>query len=58
LEQTSKRAPDKIEQKDDQPMTSSEWVLAIGKRRLLVGLTTYLEAKYMTQHIMLLRDGS
>lgn len=53
-----KRAPDKIEQKDGQPMTSSEWVLAIGKRRLLVGLTTYPEAKYMTQHIMLLRDGS
>lgn len=53
-----KRSPGRVELKDGQPMTSSEWVLVTGERTLLVGLTTYPEAKYMTQHIMLLRNGS
>jgi len=52
-----RRSPDKVEQKDGKPMTSSEWVLTTDKRTLLLGLTTYPEARYMTQHIMLLRNG-
>lgn len=52
------RGPDKVEQKDGLPMTSSEWTLVSGDRKLLVGLTTYPVAKYMTQHIMLLRNGN
>lgn len=58
LDATIERSPDKIEQKDGQPMTSSEWALTSSKGKFLVGLTTHPEARYMTQHILLLRNGN
>lgn len=56
LHGTVERRPDKVTITEDMPMASSEWLLSSSKGKFLLGLTTYPIAKFMTQHIMLMRQ--
>ena len=47
---------DKVKQVEGKPMTSSQWSIATASRTFLVGLTTYPNSRFMTQHIMMLTD--
>jgi hypothetical protein len=49
--------PDEVEQLDGKRMTASKWRLTTSSRSFLVGLTTYPDARFMTQHIMMLTEG-
>ena len=46
--------PDKVKQLEGKAMTSSEWRIASPKGNFLVGLTTYPDSRFMTQHIAML----
>lgn len=49
-----KQKPDKVKQLEGNTMTSSEWRIASPKGNFLVGLTTYPDSRFMTQHIAML----
>lgn len=49
---TLDQQPDKVKSVEGKPMTASEWRLTTPSRSFLIGLTTYPDARFMTQHIM------
>ena len=49
------RESDKIKDSDGKPMTSSQWRVRTPSGSYLYGLTTYPDARYMTQHMMIVR---
>lgn len=49
------RKPDKVTLMEGAPMTSSEWIVTAPDKVFLLGLTTYPKARFMTQHMMLMR---
>jgi hypothetical protein len=48
--------PDRVKQLEGKPMTSSAWRITSSKGNFRVGLTTYPESRFMTQHIAMLTE--
>jgi len=48
--------PDKVKQVEGKPMTSSEWRITSPKGNFRLGLTTYPDSRFMTQHIAMLTE--
>ena len=48
--------PDKVKKVDGKPMTSSEWLIVTASQTFRAGLTTYPDARFMTQHIAMLTE--
>jgi hypothetical protein len=56
LSGTLNQQPDEVKSVEGEPMTSSKWRLTTASRSFVVGLTTYPDARFITQHIMMLTE--
>ena len=56
LSGTLNQQPDDVKSVEGKPMTSSKWRLTTPSRSFLMGLTTYPDARFMTQHIMMVTE--
>ncbi len=56
LSGTLNQQPDEVKSVEGKTMTSSKWRLTAQSRSFLIGLTTYPDARFMTQHIMMLSE--
>lgn len=50
------RQPDKVKKVKGKSMTSSEWRIVTASQSFRAGLTTYPDARFMTQHIAMLTE--
>jgi hypothetical protein len=56
LSGTLQPQPDSVKSVEGKPMTASQWRLTTPTRSFLLGLTTYPDSRFMTQHIMMLTE--